>query len=94
MNNGVRKGCMPEVFDTLKHTPSLEAIYQVHKNLRPDGAANNVADAYIANLEENCQANTIHLSVAADGKEYSVSIPAKGHTATYRTKPSASAATR
>jgi competence protein ComEC len=86
MNNGVRKGCMPEVFDTLKHTPSLEAIYQVHKNLRPDGAVNNVADEYIANLEEQCQANYIHLSVAPDGEEYSVSIPANGHTRTFETK--------
>jgi hypothetical protein len=86
MNNGVTKGCMPEVFDTLKHTPSLEAIYQVHKNLRPDGAMNNVADEYIANLEEKCQANYIHLSVAPDGKEYAVSIPAYGHKRVFESK--------
>jgi beta-lactamase superfamily II metal-dependent hydrolase len=86
MNNGVTKGCMPEVFDTLKHTPSLEAIYQVHKNLRPDGAVNNVADEFIANLAEKCQANHIHLSVAADGKEYTVAIPANGHKRTYASK--------
>jgi hypothetical protein len=86
MNNGVTKGCMPEVFDTLKHAPSLEAIYQGHKNLRPDGAVNNVADEFIANLKEKCQANYIHLSVAPDGKEYAVSIPANGHKRTFETK--------
>jgi beta-lactamase superfamily II metal-dependent hydrolase len=86
MNNGVRKGCEPEVFATLKGTKSLEAIYQVHKNLRADGAVNNVADEFIANREEKCKGNFIKLSVAADGKEYTVSIPANGHEKTYRTK--------
>jgi competence protein ComEC len=33
MNNGTRKGCLPEVFETLTSTKSLEAIYQVHKNI-------------------------------------------------------------
>jgi competence protein ComEC len=86
MNNGTTKGCLPEVFATLKDTKSLEAIYQVHKNLRPDGATNNVADEYIANKEKECQGNYIKLSVAPDGKSYSVSIPAHGHTQTYNSK--------
>lgn len=86
MNNGVRKGCEPEVFATLKSTKSLAAIYQVHKNLRPDGTVNNVADEYIANREEKCKGNFIKLSVAPDGKTYTVSIPANGHERTYRTR--------
>src|SRR5262249_21783124 len=63
MNNGTTKGGMPEVFATLKEQKSIEAIYQVHKNLRPDGATNNVADEYIANQEAACEGNAIHLSV-------------------------------
>lgn len=86
MNNGTEKGCLPEVFANLKETKSLDAIYQVHKNLRPDGATNNVADEYIANKERNCQGNYIKLSVAPDGRSYTVSIPANGHERRYNTR--------
>lgn len=86
MNNGTRKGCLPEVFANLKDTPSIEAVYQVHKNLRPDGATSNVPDEYIANKEEKCQANYIKLSVAPDAKSYTVSIPANKHERTFETR--------
>ncbi|MCA9270050.1 MAG: MBL fold metallo-hydrolase, partial [Planctomycetales bacterium] len=43
MNNGHTKGCNEEVFTNLQATDSVKAIYQVHKNLRPDGATNNTA---------------------------------------------------
>lgn len=86
MNNGTTKGGAPEVFANLKEQKSIEAIYQVHKNLRPDGSVNNVADDYIANQEEQCKANYIKLSVAADAKTYTVSIPANKHERTYNTR--------
>jgi hypothetical protein len=41
MNNGVTKGCEPETFATLKATPSIQAVWQLHKNLRDDGNVNN-----------------------------------------------------
>lgn len=77
MNNGDKKGCLPEVFANLKATTSIERIFQMHKNLRPDGSVNNVDDKYIANHEpsEQCAGHYIHLSVAPDGLLYSVSIP-------------------
>ena len=87
MNNGVTKGCLPEVFATLKDTPSLEAIYQVHKNLRPDGVVNNVPDEYIANHEEQCHGNWIKLSVNPTGLTYRVEIPAHGHHREFQTRP-------
>jgi competence protein ComEC len=86
MNNGVTKGCLPEVAATLRDTKSLDAVYQLHKNLRPDGAMGNVADEYIANKERECQGNYVKLSVAADGQSYTVSIPASGHERVYKTK--------
>ena len=85
MNNGTTKGCLPEVFANLKDTPSLEAVYQVHKNLRPDGSTNNVPDEYIANLEMACKGNYIKLSVAPDAKTYTVGIPANKHEQSYNT---------
>jgi competence protein ComEC len=85
MNNGATKGCMPEVFANLKETESLKGIYQMHKNMRPDGATNNVDDKFIANVEADCKGNFIKLSVAADAKSYTVSIPATGHSQTFET---------
>jgi beta-lactamase superfamily II metal-dependent hydrolase len=86
MNNGVTKGCLPEVAANLRDTKSLEAVYQVHKNLRPDEETGNVPDEYIANREKDCQGNYIKLSVAADAKSYSVSIAANGHSRTFETR--------
>lgn len=86
MNNGSTKGCLPEVFENLKNTKSIAAIYQLHKNLRPDGATSNTADELIANKERECAGNYIQLSVASDGQSYTVGIPATGHERTYNTK--------
>jgi len=86
MNNGVTKGCMPDVFAALKAAPSVQAVYQVHKNLRPDGATNNVADEYIANHEKDCKGNHIKLSVDPTSKSYTVSIPAHKHERTFKTR--------
>ena len=83
VNNGATKGCMPMMFATLKETPSIEAIYQVHKNLRPDGAANNAPDEYIANHATDCKGEYLKLSVAADGNSYTMFVPSSGHRRVY-----------
>ena len=85
MNNSSVKGCQPETFAALKATPSIQTMYQVHRNVRTD-KENNTADEFVANLEEKCGANYIKLSVAADGKSYAVTIPATGHRRRYQTK--------
>ncbi len=86
MSNGTSKGCNPNTFATLKSTPSIEAMYQIHKNLRAD-STNNTSDDCIANLEKNCSGNCIKLAVAEDGKSYEVSIPATGYKRSFQTKP-------
>jgi competence protein ComEC len=85
-NNGSTKGCEPMSFNTLKELPSIKAIYQVHKNLRPDGAKNNAPDEFIANSEKECKGNHIKLSVAPDGKSYTVSVPSTKHERTYQVR--------
>jgi hypothetical protein len=47
---------------------------------------NNTADEFIANLERDCAANYIKLSVDPTGKSYTVTIPANGHKRTYQTR--------
>lgn len=85
MNNGARKGASETAFASLKATPSIQAMYQVHRNVRDD-KHNNTVDECIANDEEKCSANLIKLSVAPSGNTYTVSIPAKAHSRTFRTR--------
>jgi beta-lactamase superfamily II metal-dependent hydrolase len=85
MNNGVTKGCMPEVVANLREQKGLEAVYQMHKILRPGEEKNNAPDEYIANFEKDCAANAVQLSVAADSLSYTVAIPATGHKRRFET---------
>jgi len=86
MNNGPKKGTSASAIAALKSSPGIQAMYQVHKNVRPDGTENNAPDEFIANADEKCAANYIKLIVAPDGKTYTVSIPATGHTRTFQTR--------
>lgn len=86
MSNGTSKGCGPETAATLRSTPSIEAVFQVHKSLRDDSATVNTKPERIANLEKECQANSIQLTVAADSLMYEVSIPATRHAERFETK--------
>jgi hypothetical protein len=85
MNNGARKGTAKSTVDALKSSPGIQAMYQVHKNVRGD-RENNTADEFIANLEEKCAGNYIKLSVEPSGKSYTLSIPATGHKRTFQTR--------
>jgi competence protein ComEC len=85
MNNGPKKGTAASTIAALKSSPGIQAMYQVHKNIRAD-IENNTADELIANLGENCAANYIKLTVAPDGKQYTVAIPATGHKRTFQTR--------
>jgi len=89
MNNGATKGTAKATVTTLKSSPGIQAMYQVHKNLRPADPEDNTADEFIANAAgdaKNCPANIIKLSVDPSGKSYTISIPATGHQRTYQTR--------
>ncbi len=88
MNNGHRKGCSTSTVKALRSTDSIKAIYQMHKNLRKDGATNNTKDEYIANLtrEESAVGNYIKLTVGKTGGGYEVAVPARKHKREYVSK--------
>jgi competence protein ComEC len=100
MNNGPRKGGLPGAFAALKTVPNVAARYQVHKSLNAPEAENAPAE-FIANTDSppggrgappadpNVKlndGNLIKMSVAPDGKSYTISIPSNGHSRTYKTK--------
>jgi beta-lactamase superfamily II metal-dependent hydrolase len=85
MNNGARKGTTKTAVDGLKSSPGIQAMYQMHKNVRND-VENNTTDECIANLEEKCAGNYIKLTVDPSGMSYTISIPANGHTRTFQTR--------
>jgi hypothetical protein len=85
MNNGARKGTAKATVDTLKLSPGIQAMYQVHRNVRAD-KENNTAEEFIANLEEKCEGNYIKLVVDGSGQSYTMSIPATGQQRTYKTR--------
>ncbi len=85
MNNGPRKGTAKSTVDTLKSSPGIQAMYQVHKNVRADDI-NNTADEFIANLPEKCEGHFIQLAVEPAAKSYTVNIPHSAHSRTYQTR--------
>ena len=92
MNNGPKKGGQPGSFAAIRSAPSVQALYQVHQSFNVP-AEQNATREFVANHENltgaaaaQCPANLIKLSVAPDGKSYTISIPAGGHARTYRTK--------
>lgn len=85
MNNGPRKGCHPEVYATIRKTPSVDAVYQLHRNIG-SGPEGNTLPRRIANVHADCEGRGISLSVSPDGKTYDVLIPDRGLVESYRTR--------
>jgi beta-lactamase superfamily II metal-dependent hydrolase len=83
-NNGARKGYEANASKTLASTASVQAIYQMHRAVR-DGAV-NTADERIANHDEVCKGDGIAMTVAPDGKSYTVTVPSTGHRQTFQTR--------
>jgi competence protein ComEC len=84
-SNGPQKGCMPAVTAALRRSPEIKAIYQIHRNVKV-GAQENTDPEYIANADEKCEAESIKLSVASDGKSYTITVGSKGKPKRYETR--------
>jgi competence protein ComEC len=77
MCNGPHKGGHPDTVALLKSIPSIQANYQLHRNVET-GTTQNTDRAHIANWDENCKGEFVKASVAPDGKSYTVTIGASG----------------
>jgi len=85
--NGPKKGGNLETQKTLKKVKSLQASFQLHRNvaLKPD---QQTPAEFIANTEEtaNCKGVYIKASIAPDGKSYTVQIGDKGKVYKFDTR--------
>jgi hypothetical protein len=72
MINGPRKGGHPDTIKWMRETPSLKAIYQLHRNVDTTAEQNAPAE-FIANLDEQPDAaNMITASVDATKRAFTV----------------------
>lgn len=84
MNNGATKGGTPEAWQTIRQSPGMEDIWQLHY-ATAGGKENNTPEQFIANLDENPQANWIKLSAEVNGT-FTVTNSRNGNTKTYKPK--------
>ena len=60
-------------------------MFQMHRNLRTQEKDNAPEEFILSTADQkSCKGGTIRLSVQADGKAYTVSIPSKSTSRTYR----------
>jgi len=99
INNGPQKGDSRETWDTLKSSPGLEDIWQLHFSVQrpatarfeetgePGGKDLNAPEAFIANLGEtpptHAPAYALKISVRSDGG-FTVTNTRNGHSKEYK----------
>ncbi len=66
MANGPRKGGDPQTWPRLRGAPGLEDIWQVHYSLA-GGKDRNPPEAFVANLDPDCEGKSLKLSAQSDG---------------------------
>lgn len=85
--NGPTKGAHENTIATFKKIKSLQAMYQLHRNINlkddqqapPENIANTAVTA-------KCKGNWIKASVASDGKSYTVQVGPDGKPRTFETR--------
>ena len=65
-DNGPRKGGTAAAWQTLHDTPGLEDIWQLHYAIGA-GKEHNSADAFLANIDEQCEGKWLRLTAEKDG---------------------------
>jgi len=66
MDNGARKGGLPDAWNLLHNMPGLEDMWQLHFSFT-GGKERNSADPFIANLEEHDEGMYLKVSASEDG---------------------------
>jgi len=87
MCNGPTKGGSASVLKTLKGGRSLQALYQLHRNVKLDPKLQAPAP-FIANggQTEGCEGIWVRARVAKGGKSYTVQIGPEGQPRRYKSR--------
>ena len=72
MNNGPKKGGAPATVRLLRSIPSIQAAYQLHRNVSTT-AEDNTDASLIANAEP-AGGIDIHVAVSPDGSKFAVQV--------------------
>ena len=83
MCNGPHKGGHPDTVALLKSIPSIQANYQLHRNVETS-VDQNTDRTYIANWDEKCRGKFIKASVTPDARSYTVSVGTDGARRTFQ----------
>jgi competence protein ComEC len=81
MNNGAHKGGSPDAWETIRNSPELQDLWQLHYAL-DSNKAHNVQEMFIANLDEKCEGKYIKVSADLDGT-FTVLNSRNSYTKTY-----------
>jgi hypothetical protein len=84
MDNGPRKGGLPDAWKLLHESPGLEDMWQLHFSLT-GGKDFNAADPFIANLDDHSDGTYLKVSASEDGS-FSVYNPRNKYSKTYAAK--------
>jgi competence protein ComEC len=87
MCNGPTKGGHPETIQNLRKVKSLQALYQLHRNVKLKPNEQTPA-SLIANKETtaNCKGVIVKASVAPNGNSYTLQIGVDGKPRTFQTR--------
>lgn len=88
MCNGPTKGCDPSTNATLRQIKSLQAIYQLHRNVKLKADEQTPVEFIANNVDDtaSCQGTFVKASVAPGGESYTVQIGPDGAKREYKTR--------
>ncbi len=83
VNNGERKGISPDVARTLRSSPGIQDIWQLHYSVTA-GAELNAPEQFVANMKaQDCQGSWIKVSARRDGS-FTVTNSRNNFSKTYK----------
>jgi beta-lactamase superfamily II metal-dependent hydrolase len=85
INNGATKGGSPEALQTIRTSPGIEDVWQLHY-AQNAGKENNAPEPFIVNVDQESSVSWIKLEAQADG-EFTVTNSRNGKTQVYPPRP-------
>jgi len=85
INNGATKGGSPEALQTIRTSPGIEDVWQLHY-AQNAGKENNAPESFIVNVDQESSVSWIKLEAQADG-QFTVTNSRNGKTKVYPPRP-------